>query len=51
MVREMEGSTSGNTRLRGCCEARIQAVVDKDPTLIKDPMYTSEKPEAKTIEI
>ena len=39
------------TRSCGCCEARIQAVVDQNTILTKDPMYTYQKPKAKTVEI
>ena len=47
----MERSMGENTRFLGCREARIQAVDDQNPILIKDPMYTSEKPKAKSIKI
>jgi len=49
--KEMEGETRDNTRSCGWCEARIQAVVDQNTTQIKDPVYTSRNPKAKTVEI
>jgi len=50
-MREVGGSLNGNTRSCRCCEVRIQAVVDQNTILTKDPMYTYQKPKAKTVEI